>query len=459
MEKVLKLFLLISLPFFLWGVTLLLPTFDDWTYITKPYFGDFFVADRLLPTGTYWRPFDAVIGYIVGRDPRMFPAFNHIIIFVGHIASTYLIYTLSRKNIVATLFFYLSTAVLGCVLDIDSANQVYAQFWGLLGMVFYEHKKKQLWILCVLIATLAKENGIVFGIIPIILSWLSDNSWKLSRQHFRDIYTVVLMMVIYAIVRLLLTPADVAVNNEYFESGILDHVKDFIQLVAYVFLPIDYVSVVYPPTRNYILAGITFILCVPFIVVLFNRLWENRDKKELWALLLVFLVSASPHLFTLLSIMHCYSALGMASLCVAFLLPKPSRMHYVFFVMFLLAALISAVHHGFEAYKAGMVGKNMAQSALMQIKGKPQKVYVINIDGNEQKYSMFCVIPRDAFGWGLAACHESDYTIANELNDTLIGPFKYESDKNSVVRKVFIDKDRDYESIWLVEGSNVKILK
>lgn len=459
MEKTLKIFILLSLPIFFWGVLLLLPTFDDWTYITSPYFGDFLSADRLLPTGTYWRPFDATIGYIVGQNTSLFPTFNHIVIFAGHLVSTYLIYLLSRKNLIATLFFYLSTAVLGSVLDIDSANQVYAQMWGLLGMLCYEREKKLLWISCVVIATLAKENGIVFCVIPIIKDWCSQNTWKIRYQHIKDGTLAFLFVVAYGIIRIMLTPVDASVNSEYLESSILDHLKDFVQLFAYIFIPIDYVAVVYPPTQYYILAGITLFLAIPFLCMLTKEAWRKRHKKMLWAFIAMFLISASPHLLTLLSIMHCYSALGMASLLIAYLLPKPSRRHYLCFILFLSAALISAVHHGFEAYKSGMVGKEMAQSALRQTKGIPQKVFVIDIDNNEQKYSMFCVIPRDAFGWGLAACHESGYSIANELTDTLIGPFEHDSVKEATVREVIKSSKNAYDAIWLVEGKSVKVVK
>ena len=59
-------YILLSLPFFLLLVCMLLPTFDDWTYMTTPYFGDWFSAERVLPNQNYWRPFDALFGSVLG---------------------------------------------------------------------------------------------------------------------------------------------------------------------------------------------------------------------------------------------------------------------------------------------------------------------------------------------------------------------------------------------------------
>ena len=133
MAKSIKILFLISIPVFLWGLLLILPTFDDWTYLTTPYFGDFFDNKGLLPYKSYWRPFDATIGYILGLNYKMFPALNHILVLLGHVGSTILVYMLTKKNILAATFFYLSTAMLGTVND-DSvkAKAERAEFFELL---------------------------------------------------------------------------------------------------------------------------------------------------------------------------------------------------------------------------------------------------------------------------------------------------------------------------------------
>ena len=55
-------FIVVTAPIVVYGLLSLLPTFDDWTYLTSPYFGN--LSDIIIPVGNYWRPFDACIGAV-----------------------------------------------------------------------------------------------------------------------------------------------------------------------------------------------------------------------------------------------------------------------------------------------------------------------------------------------------------------------------------------------------------
>ena len=137
--------ILIVSPFKLYWLTLLLPTFDDWGYFTTPDYdyGDNFL-DRLIPRYTYWRPWDGIIGYILSLKPTWFPALNHIIVYLAHLGGTITIYLIAKElklksfacNMTA-LYFFISPAMLGTVLGIDSPNQAYSSFWGLLSVLLY----------------------------------------------------------------------------------------------------------------------------------------------------------------------------------------------------------------------------------------------------------------------------------------------------------------------------------
>ena len=124
--------ILLASPFLLYAVTLLQPVHDDWSYFTTPYydFGDDFTA-RLKPYFSYWRPFDSLFGYVLSLAPGLFPTLNHIAVYLAHLASTFIVYRLCQtfsfsafaRN-VATIFFFISPAMLGTVLGIETTDKV-----------------------------------------------------------------------------------------------------------------------------------------------------------------------------------------------------------------------------------------------------------------------------------------------------------------------------------------------
>ncbi len=462
MTRNIKILFLLSIPVILWGLLLILPTFDDWTYLTTPYFGDFFDNKGLLPIKSYWRPFDATIGYILGLNYKLFPALNHVLILLGHVGCTVLIYLLSKKNILAASFFYLSTAILGTVLDIDSINQVYSQFWGLAAMWFYQKDKKWLWIICFLIATLAKENGIVFAVIPIIIKWGEEKEFTISRRYIKDGIAALGAIACYGIARIILTPQNNVQNTEYMDNSLLDHVKDFIQYST-TWIPIDMAAIAYQPTRCLPLAIFTLLLALPFLFVVGKKIILHRKEKMMYVLLLAFVIAGAPHLVTLVTVMHAYAGLGMLSLLLAYLFPVDSfkKKEIIIFLSFMTASLISDVHHWHEAYNSGLIGKEMATKVLEETKGKPQIVRMISVDNNEPRYSIFNVIPRETLGWGKAVKYESGYTIGNEeISDTLIGPFDSPSEKAIGIEnmKQEILSENRYDAIWVIDSTDVKVI-
>ena len=55
--------IIISIPIMLIAILRILPTFDDWTTLSSPNF-DNNIFKYVIPYGTTWRPFDALMGYI-----------------------------------------------------------------------------------------------------------------------------------------------------------------------------------------------------------------------------------------------------------------------------------------------------------------------------------------------------------------------------------------------------------
>ena len=174
--------IIVSMPFVLWAKLQILPTFDDWTTLSLPNYDPQW-QQYFLPNGSFWRPFDAAMGYlysVIGND--WYPFLNHLLIFAAHLGSTFMVYKLAgalcfnnMARAVATSFFWFSPCVLATVFACDSMNQTYSMLWGLIALWIYlqrtERWRHPLWMLCVLLAALSKENGLAWAVVPPIVAF------------------------------------------------------------------------------------------------------------------------------------------------------------------------------------------------------------------------------------------------------------------------------------------------
>ena len=100
----------------------------------------------------------------------------------------------------------------------------------------------------------------------------------------------------------------------------------------------------------------------------------------------------------------------------------------------------------------------MAQEAIKKT-GKPVKsVYVIIIEDNYPKLSSFCVIPNEAFGWGLASLYETNYQWPEIIKDTTIER-SGEALKNAKEISYKILNNKEYECVWIVDGKEILTFK
>lgn len=460
-------YIFITAPIVLWFICLLLPTFDDWSYITTPGNG-VCIKRNILPFWSYWRPFDAIIGWILSLYHPLFPILNHIIVYGAHLISTFIIYKLciilqynQRAIAISTFFFYFSPAVLGTVLGIDSINQATAQLWGLVGLYLYlinnKHKRQQyiLWISSVFMATLSKENGICFFVVIPFIAYGFDfiDKKKLIRHWSIGIAAAI----VYFTVRLLLNNNQVDINHEYFENTLLSKAKHVAMFVAYPFINFDYVSLFYPPKRNIFIVIITLILALPFIVFLFFKQRKQLTSKPFIILSLSMFLLALPHLLTLFTTMHAYAGHSMAALIIGLLVNqcnKKSLLQWLF-LLFVVSNIYTDYHHWIMSYRSGLTGKSMAQQAIEKTGVPVDKVYTITIDKGEQKYSSFCVIPVYAFGWGIAAANETNYEWPKEMEDSTI----YKDEINNIPSIINHAFKKGYNCIWIVDNNHIEVVK
>lgn len=395
--KVLLAILIVS-PLICYQIVSIQPTFDDWTYFTNPYydFGED-IFSLLIPRASYWRPFDCLFGYLLSINDRLFPLLNHIAVYLGHLANTYLVWHLARQGGLSpsasnfsTVFFFLSPAVLGTVLGIDSLNQTYSHLWGMMAICTYltEKSPKHLWLFFALIATLCKENGMVFFVVPQITA-LAFNK-KSIRQTLNDTCYSIVLITIYFIVRNLLQTEVSEINEEYFENPIFRITKNIIKFFTTSFVISDYSFIVYQPLRNIPVAMLISLSLIPFYIYIFWRGYAFVRTKTFFLLLVAIITAASPHLVTLFTVMHAYAALGMISITLGFLYQTAIKHHQKFtnfiFGCFILGSVIVDWHHIQLSKQSAETGKQMALSVLKEIAPR-DSVSVLYIDCGEEKYS------------------------------------------------------------------------
>lgn len=457
-------------PFIIYWLTLLLPTFDDWGYFTTPDYdyGEHFY-ERLIPRYTYWRPWDGIFGYFLSLKPALFPSLNHIAVYIAHLGGTYFVYKISQElkfnrfacNI-AALYFFMSPAMLGTVLGIDSINQAYSSFWGLLATLIYLQGRKPanlaLWLLCATIGTFAKENAIVYFAIPQIMAFAFGRITL--RQGLKDSAWAAAVVVLYFASRVLLTTDVVYINDEYFENTIARKLKNVCVFLGMTWLPLDFVSLVYPPTRNLLVTAVTVLLSFPFMIALFANGIKSWTNIRFIALVACMLIAAAPHLVTLFTAMHPYAGLGMAALMAGYMADRSNHVPLLkkLLPFFIMSCIFIDWHHWQKSYESGLIGKRMAKEIIDKTGKRVDRAYLIIIEDDTPKYSSFCVIPRDAFGQGKAVCSYNNY----EWPKTIDFYYIEENDKNKLA-KINNLADRaianKFETVWLLEKDRINVIR
>ena len=467
----------ITLPVIVWGVCGILPTFDDFTSLQSPW--QVQIADEgYFFSDAVRRPFDYLLGLLVGYVPSLFPTLNHVLIVLGHAASALIVYTICRRlnmsltaTNIATLFFFFSPASLGATLACDGFNQTFAQLWGLAALWTYLTKHNHLWVACVVMAALSKENGLAWAVVPPILAYgfrLTDRRTALRHVGIGLAVAFVYFALYFTIYRSGMLGIEYA--EEYSQGSWLSHLKDFMQLMAYTWLPIDYVSAIYPPSRNWAIVALTAILSLTFLLLLAAKCGQllksgkngQPKMRRLLTLVACFFIIVSPHLVTLVSIMHNYAALSMAALIVACLITEPAASQPVadglpvsskpaaliaLFALYLAACLMTDVHHYLSARESGLLGRQLALQAINQAPKPVERAFCISIDNEaEPRYSNFCVRPVDAFAWGLSVRHYSHYRWTTAISEIKLPAY----DRQQVEALADSALHSGNEAVWVV---------
>lgn len=442
----------------------LLPTFDDWTYLTKPQVGDF-DPSLLLPYKNYWRPFDGLMGYLVGRDLALFPTFNHIVILLAHLLNTFILMGIAQKihwnrqaiNI-TLLFFYFSPAMLGTVLDIDSVNQAYALLWGLLTLrIAMSHSvHRRVWMgLTLFVAILCKENALCFlVIIPLFLYVFQQQS---SRQVWRELLFLSAIGVGYLALRFSLPQDQAELGGVYVEGGMMQRLRNLGMYLAFTWIPVDFISLLHAPSRNGVMVGLTLVLGVPLYVQLFLCQRKHLASLPFWALQLCAVCAASVHLLTIFTVMHTYAGLAFTALSIGYLAhhASSSKSLKVTVALWLLSATIIDAHHIVKAYESGMLGREMARQVIEKTAHPARKVKLLMVDDGYPRYSMFCVIPHEAFGWGEAVRYATGYEWPQQIECVKLA----EADTCKITSLADSAYAQHFDGVWVTYKGEVKVME
>lgn len=467
-EKSIFAFIFISIPIILMGILQILPTFDDWTTLSAPNKDPEFVQ-YFLPYGMTWRPGDALIGYINGLSPKLFPSLNHILIFLTHLGSTACVYLITKKlelkqtaRSIATLFFYISPCVLGNILSCDATNQSFAHFFGFLSVYLYLNANKRykylIWSICVYLSAAFKDNGIAWAIIPPIISFAFHQIEK--EELKKELIFGFAIAIVYGIVRLTI-PHNLFINASYADDVVSMHsrIKGFATWIGYTWFSADYICIVHKPSRNMLVAALTLCLSMPLMIALWKnkRVWKNNT---IFWLLAAFALVVSPNLLISMTIMNAYGSLGIAAIIMAYLIEKSElskKKLFTLLYLYMLSVSIVDIHHWYNAWQTSLPEKSISQT-IIQKTGKPvDKAYCILIKDDYPKYSSFCVPKDETIGWGRSIWHETGYKWPQYVNDTTIDrTYKaQEIARNIGIRKL----KQGYEAVWIVNKEEVTVIR
>lgn len=455
-------------PLLLYAVWFILPTHDDWAATTTPDFTPFFTKEHFFFYGYHWRPFDTWIGYLVGRNPQLlFPAINHLLVVLGHFLSVVALFKVlivlgfNKKTInVSTLFFFIIPATMATVTAIDSQNQVYALTTDLIAFLFYVKNSKNkyiFWPILIFLATLFKENGLMWALICPVLTYGFDLIDKKTLK--KDLLVGLGIMIAYALI-IAIQPKDITIHHEY-EPGALKIIKNFVKFLFTSFITVDYIYLLHQPSRKLLLAIVSFLFALPFLYIVFIRQWHLFSHKKMWCTAICLLIAVAPHLLTTFSMMHTYAGLAFITIMIAYSINTYKEQHKTLmrsFVLFLIVSVAIDIHLIDSSVKSGRIGKQMAREAIQKT-GKPMKsVYLIIIEDDYPKLSSFCVIPNEAFGWGIAAKYETNYQWPEVIQDTTIERSADALRKATNLGLETLNKQQ-YDCIWIVDHEHIDVIK
>lgn len=495
------------------------PHDDDWQYLY--YFEnpnlwglskESFVYDCILLPGTYWRPLWSMFNWIEAHwFPMSMPYANHIFIVFGMVGIAYmtrrLLLLLNCKEnvaIVVSLMLLLATTSMGALLSVDSFQNVYATFFGLMSVLIFQSKKKTKWVFWLLTGWLAawsKETGFVWFVVgPIVQEFLRQKKQKgkfsfYEVEYKRFVLKVLLCalpIVVYLGLYVTLKPSvlnSVGVssdtvkiekieNDSYTkteEKGSLTTMTEmeknssykltpttFVKNVAilYVFgiFPVDTSAIYF---KSYFLLVVTSILSLVWLVIFGAKLKEYLKEygQDFILLLLLAVWISGPSLITrageISSIVH----MTIVSVLVGLIFNTCNfnRTLKIGVICFALATIITDLHKFFIAKEAGDVVRNIAREVVSKTKENPSNVLLIQVDDfSKKKSGAFMINPADGIRKGSAMIREYQYKYPQKLVYEKI-PEEDDVKLQATLDSIVADAQGKFDCVWYCHDTQTKV--
>lgn len=406
----------------------IMPTFDAWTTTSAPkvYSLDW---HELLPQGAYWRPLDILYAHFIGKQLEWFPYLNHLFIGVVHIQNCILTYRIARclgfSELVARLsllYVFICPAMLGVVVDVDSIHQVAALFWGLLSLYMFLSRRIGLWLLFVIIGTLAKESCFAFLLIAPFIAW---GGRKISgKEYWQDIACAVVVGLLYLTVRLSLDQSEIA--SEYTDISIDQLAKN---------------------------AGIFILFHLPILLLMLLNV-RRLKERTLWIFSACIIFAAGLHLVSIYATMHAYVSLPFAAIIFAVLVSGMKRQKAIV-IGFALFSIVVDAYLTKATYDSGELGRRLAQQAIDNTKQPADSVYTISVAAGKKGFSTFIVRDYNAFAWGIFSQYLNKYEWPKHLRDTTL----YENPTANELKSIIDEgKKEGYRTFWIVRNDEIEVV-
>ncbi len=468
-----KWFYIVCFLLFFSATLFIFPLADDWYYKTAPHIA--FDIAELLPAKSFWRPLDALFGFVMGLVPKLFPYLNRAVVVLGHVINVYILKEIliclkvrHRTRNLALCFTMFSSGVYAAVISPDALNQVYSLLFGLLALLLYL-KKQRTWVYILLsaVSVFWKESGIVWiCLVPFIDIMLSVKSIralysekKIRNRILKAVGIAFAFVIIYFTARFALY-GEIRLGSSGGKYALsLFSVQTLVNLVnifGNALAGIDTVALFAEPA-NYILVALTALLSLVFIIFLFlaflRCLKQKHNRIPLITLIISMIVVSAPHIIMgQAGEMHVYPTVFMTALLIGFIFDSvslPKKQICAAFLCIFLAFGISGAHKLTAIYGYSEATRELTQ----QMYGlyDPSKSLLI-ISADEAKgYSIYSqpAIYGAYYGDSLRPCYgweelDIDFKKTNGTEDL-----------EACIR----DNESAYDVIWVVSDDKITVVE
>ena len=199
---------------------------------------------------------------------------------------------------------------------IDSQNQVFALTCDMIAFLLYIKMKRAryiVWILLIFLATLFKENGLMWALISPILAFGFDFIDQKTLK--KDLLIGIGIMMLYALA-ITIMPKDITIHPDY-EPGVMKVVANVVKFLFSTFITIDYIYLLHAPSRNLLWAIVSLLFTLPFLYLIWIKNIRSMIGKKMLCILISMVIAVGPHLLTVFSMMHTYAGLSLLMIMMA----------------------------------------------------------------------------------------------------------------------------------------------